>query len=129
MTMTKGAMRLGASSGPTTCHSTTTWFGALPSRNSRSDGNSSWSTNLTHSDSRDMAISSRTFRKSWGRGKGLGERSIPHITVAYGLTRSDVSVNAREGTKQGISVLRNAREHGTARKLLHGEQLTLDRKS
>lgn len=39
---------------------------------------------------------------------------------------SDMSVNAREVVKERVSILRNARQHGASRELLHGDQLAFE---
>ena len=44
----------------------------------------------------------------------------------WGSIVFDMSMNAREAAKEGISILRNARQHGTSREPLHGNQLAFE---
>ena len=46
----------------------------------------------------------------------------------WGSIVFDMSMNAREAAKEGISILRNARQHGTSRALLHGDQLAFEQR-
>jgi hypothetical protein len=48
------------------------------------------------------------------------------VAVAYGLTRSVVSVNASERPKEGIFVLHDTRPSGAAGKLFQGDELALE---